>query len=74
MRESRESLPLAEIMRRADFVKAISDPKHPEHDEMLEWVGGKFDPEAFDLRGINGMLELFRAALIREVRRGGERG
>jgi hypothetical protein len=31
----------------ADFVAAISDPEHEEHDELLEWVGGKFDPEAF---------------------------
>ena len=22
------------------FLEAISDPKHPEHDDMLEWVGG----------------------------------
>ena len=28
---------------------AISDPDHEEHDTMLEWVGGKFDPNAFDI-------------------------
>ena len=33
------------------FLAAISDPDHPEHDEMLEWVGGKFDPEEFDPSG-----------------------
>lgn len=32
-----------------DFVEAISDPKHEEHESMLEWAGGAFDPEAFDL-------------------------
>jgi hypothetical protein len=31
----------------ADFVAAITDPEHEEHDELLEWAGGKFDPEAF---------------------------
>jgi len=31
-----------------DFLKIISDKKHPEHDSMLEWAGGKFDPEEFD--------------------------
>jgi hypothetical protein len=30
------------------FLEAIGDPKHPEHAEMLEWTGGRFDPEAFD--------------------------
>ncbi|MFH0937961.1 MAG: plasmid pRiA4b ORF-3 family protein [Planctomycetota bacterium] len=36
-----------------DFLEAIKDPKHPEHAEMLEWVGGNFDPEEFDLDAIN---------------------
>jgi hypothetical protein len=31
------------------FLEAIRDPTHEEHDAMLEWVGGHFDPEAFDL-------------------------
>lgn len=33
----------------ADFVEAMQDECHERHDEMLEWVGGSFDPEAFDL-------------------------
>jgi len=33
----------------ADFLKAIRDPKHPEHKNMLEWIGGDFDSEYFDL-------------------------
>lgn len=32
----------------ADFLEAIADPEHEEHDELLEWAGGKFDPEAFN--------------------------
>jgi hypothetical protein len=31
-----------------DFLAAINDPDHDEHVSMLEWVGGSFDPEAFD--------------------------
>lgn len=31
----------------AEFLKVIQDPRHPEHDEMLQWVGGRFDPHAF---------------------------
>ena len=43
----------------AQVLQAIRNPKHPEHDEMLEWIGGQFDPAAFDLRGANGMLKLY---------------
>jgi Plasmid pRiA4b ORF-3-like protein len=32
----------------ADFLEAIQNPDHERHDELLEWVGGRFDPEAFD--------------------------
>ena len=39
-----------------EFLQAIRDPKHPEHAAMLEWVGGFFDPEAFDLRAVNDRL------------------
>jgi hypothetical protein len=31
----------------ADFLEAIGDPDHDQHQEMKEWVGGKFDPEEF---------------------------
>ena len=43
-----------------------SDPEHPEHEEMLEWIGGEFDPEAFDLDEVN--VELQRLTQL-EVRR-----
>lgn len=42
------------------FLEAIRDPKHPEHDEMLEWVGGEFDPEDFDLDSTNQDLRLIK--------------
>jgi hypothetical protein len=31
-----------------DFVEAIQNPDHERHEELLEWVGGSFDPEKFD--------------------------
>lgn len=31
-----------------DFLEAITNPKHEEHESMLEWFGGPFDPERFD--------------------------
>jgi Plasmid pRiA4b ORF-3-like protein len=31
-----------------DFVEAIQSPDNEQHEEMLEWVGGSFDPADFD--------------------------
>jgi pRiA4b ORF-3-like protein len=42
------------------FLEAIGDPDHPEHDEMLQWAGGTFDPEAFDLAAVNAQLRRIR--------------
>ena len=42
------------------FLEAIRDPRHPEHEEMLEWIGGSFDPEEFDLEAINQDLQSMR--------------
>jgi hypothetical protein len=42
------------------FVEAIQDPDHPEHEDMLAWVGRSFDPEAFDLDDINERLRHVR--------------
>lgn len=31
----------------ADFLKSIADPEDERHDELLEWAGGRFNPDAF---------------------------
>jgi hypothetical protein len=31
-----------------EFLHAISDKNHEQHMELLDWIGGQFDPEAFD--------------------------
>jgi len=36
----------------AEFLQAVGNPRHSEHDAMLEWVGGRFDPHAFDPKAI----------------------
>jgi hypothetical protein len=36
-----------------ELLVTISDSKHPDHEDMLEWLGGEFDPEEFDLEEIN---------------------
>lgn len=40
-----------------DFLAACSDKTHPEHEEMVEWVGGSFDPEWVDIEEINAFLK-----------------
>jgi len=36
-----------------EFLRAIADPTHEEHDNYLSWCGGAFDPAGFDLNSIN---------------------
>lgn len=43
-----------------DFLEAIRNPDHPEHEDYLEWIGGEFDPEEFDLDETNEMLRGLR--------------
>jgi hypothetical protein len=43
-----------------EFIETIQYPDHPEHDEMLEWAGGSFNPEAFDIDEINRELRKIR--------------
>src|SRR5262245_22795392 len=31
-----------------EFVAALADPGHGRHREFRDWVGGSFDPDAFD--------------------------
>jgi hypothetical protein len=35
-----------------EFLSAIGDPSHEEHERMLEWVGGCFDPAEFDPQAV----------------------
>jgi hypothetical protein len=52
----------------ASFLEAIRDPEHPEHDEMLEWVGGEFDPDIFDLDEVNRELQRLTSPVGRRQR------
>jgi len=38
------------------LLEAICDPDHEEHEDLLEWVGGSFDPEAFSVDEVNRRL------------------
>jgi Plasmid pRiA4b ORF-3-like protein len=39
-----------------NFLEALQNPSHPEHDDMREWIGGAFDPEQFDIEAVNEAL------------------
>jgi hypothetical protein len=39
-----------------DLLEILNDPKHPEHEERMDWTGGPIDPEAFDVDEVNGFL------------------
>ena len=45
----------------AEFLKAVRDPSHPEHEDMVEWLGGDFDPGHFDLADVNQQLVSWRS-------------
>lgn len=32
---------------------ALTDPRHPDHEHVVGWIGGAFDPEAFDVAAVN---------------------
>jgi hypothetical protein len=39
-----------------NLIDVLQDPDDPEHVEMLEWLGGYFDPEAFSIGDVNRAL------------------
>jgi len=42
-----------------NFLDAIKDPTHSEHEELKEWIGGEFDPDAYDMGWVNQQLRGF---------------
>jgi len=38
------------------MIEALASPGTPEHEQTVEWLGGGFDPEAFDARAVNREL------------------
>jgi len=39
-----------------ELLKILANPKHKEHKDYREWIGGKFDPDEFDLDDVNDLL------------------
>lgn len=53
-----------------EFLEAIADPNHPEHEDYLTWVGGSFDPQAFDPKQIDTAIkDIERSEMVRVYRR-----
>jgi hypothetical protein len=42
-----------------EFLAAVSDAGHDEHDHWLEWAGGSFDPAEFDVAAVDKALDAF---------------
>jgi Plasmid pRiA4b ORF-3-like protein len=43
----------------SELLSALRDPGHKDHLAMLQWAGGSFDPEAFDIDRVNRLLSRF---------------
>jgi Plasmid pRiA4b ORF-3-like protein len=48
----------------AEFLQALDDPEHPEHEDYLTWVGGGFDRNKFDMQLVNRTLRRFVQRLV----------
>ena len=44
-----------------DLLAALADPKHEQHDEMKEWVGGAWDATRFSLEDVKAGLKRIKA-------------
>ena len=47
---------------------ALADPADLERPELLDWLGGEFDPDAFDVAATDGLLELYDRHTRRRTR------
>jgi hypothetical protein len=43
-----------------ELLKTIADPDADDHEDMVEWLGGDFDADAFDLEEVNAILADWR--------------
>jgi len=39
-----------------NLLEAIGDPEHEQHEDLLDWLGGGFNPEAFSIDDVNRRL------------------
>ncbi len=41
----------------AEMLERLTDPADEERDELIEWLGEEFDPQRFELREVNEILQ-----------------
>ena len=39
-----------------NFLEALDDQNHPEHEDYKEWIGDDFDPAVYDIEKTNELL------------------
>ncbi|MGT2455470.1 IS1096 element passenger TnpR family protein [Cupriavidus basilensis] len=44
----------------AEFLAALRDNTHEQHNDFRSWVGGVFDPVGFDVNAVNARLRAIR--------------
>jgi hypothetical protein len=44
------------------MLEVAADPSHEDHEDVVEWLGDDFDPEAFDFDAVNDVLAQWRRA------------
>ncbi len=43
-----------------ELLEAVANPDADGYEDMVEWLGGDFDPDAFDLEEVNAILSEWR--------------
>jgi hypothetical protein len=51
----------------ANFLEIMKNRKHPDHQNMKEWIGGSFDAEAFDVAEVNAWLRKLKWPRVTEA-------
>ena len=47
-----------------DFLAALANPGDPRHQELRDWIGGRFDAEAFSVKAANERISAFVAPRV----------
>lgn len=48
------------VLGYTEFLEAIGDPKHPEHETMPKWIGRAFDLTEFNIKAMNKIFAEFK--------------
>ena len=43
-----------------EMQEVLKDPDHPECEDIIEWLGGEFDPAEFDIAHVNALLANYK--------------